>query len=511
MTTAGASKAYDSLFGSFGLKENPFHVSPDPRFLFSGPAYQTAIAELMFGVQARRGLLVLTGEAGTGKTTLMRHFLQWLGDRHYSSSYVFHSHLAPTELFEVVLRDFGVAVDSSKKSDLLAALQQWLLARRAAGDTPVLIIDEAQALSVRTLSELRLLLNLENSSGKLLQIVLAGQPELVEKLNRPELSALRQRMMVHFRLPILSLEDTVEYINARLRGAGAADPQVFSAETVQTLYSFARGIPRVTNLLCERAMIGAYAEQHNVVSPADVRKVAAEFDLEGESGPGAIIDLAMPRIEREPSAVAKLVPLVQPKLIVENQRPPARVPKLNPASGEPPVAPPPVSSLDVSPATAPAVWFAPSPAPAPQPAKPEEKHAKDYIVEFCLDSAQPQESPRIVDGFDWRKHRPDNSFKVYWAEVSRNFRKDVRQLYSAMAPGLKWFAQMVRRSWVKAGRLYRSTAPKLVSFAGNFRSPKFGAPRKLFGTMTNWLRTPLNNNRPRTSGPVSPSPRAGKS
>jgi general secretion pathway protein A len=166
------------MFRSFGLKENPFHVSPDPRFLFSGPSYEAALAELMFGIEAHRGLLVLTGEAGTGKTTLMRHFLQWLKSRQFSSSYIFHSHLDPAELFEFILRDFDVPVESTKKSDLLATLHRWLHARQAEGDSPVIVIDEAQALSLRTLSELNLLLNLENIRGKLVQIVLAGQADL---------------------------------------------------------------------------------------------------------------------------------------------------------------------------------------------------------------------------------------------------------------------------------------------------------------------------------------------
>lgn len=508
MSTAGASKAYDSLFGSFGLKENPFHVSPDPRFLFSGPAYQTAIAELMFGVQSRRGLHVLTGEAGTGKTTLMRYFLQWLGERHYSSSYVFHTHLAPAELFEFVLRDFGVAVDSTKKMDLVATLQQWLLARRAVGDTPVLIIDEAQALSIRTLSELRLLLNLENSGGKLLQIVLAGQPELVEKLHRPELGALRQRMMVHCRLPVLTLEDTGEYINARLCGAGATDPQIFSAETVQTLYSFARGIPRVTNLLCERAMIGAYAEQLTTVSSAQVRKVAAEYDLEGEVAPISLIDVAFPPRERALSAIAKAAAISPLKSLVESHFAPSGAPEASPANTtKPEVAAP--ATVDST--HAPAVWFAPTPAPVPQPAKPKEKHGKEFIVEFCLDSEQQQESPKIVDGFDWRKFRAENPFKDYWAEVSRTFRKDAGALCSSVASHTKSFTRNVRVPQVDVRGFYRSTAPKLASFARNLRPPKFSAHRKLFGTLSNWLRTPINPARPRVSGPATPQVRAGKS
>jgi general secretion pathway protein A len=270
------------MFRSFGLKENPFHVSPDPRFLFSGQSYEAALAELMFGIEAHRGLLVLTGEAGTGKTTLMRHFLQWLKSRQFSSSYIFHSHLDPAELFEFILRDFDVPVESTKKSDLLATLHRWLHARQAEGDSPVIVIDEAQALSLRTLSELNLLLNLENIRGKLVQIVLAGQPELEEKLRRPESRALRQRIMVRCRLPLLSLEETQEYIASRLRGAGGSGAQTFPAETVETIYSYARGIPRVVNLLCEQALIGAYADRSAMVSPGNVRRVAAEFDLVGE-------------------------------------------------------------------------------------------------------------------------------------------------------------------------------------------------------------------------------------
>jgi general secretion pathway protein A len=270
------------MFRSFGLKENPFHVSPDPRFLFSGQSYEAALAELMFGIEAHRGLLVLTGEAGTGKTTLMRHFLQWLKSRQFSSSYIFHSHLDPAELFEFILRDFDVPVESTKKSDLLATLHRWLHTRQAEGDSPVIVIDEAQALSLRTLSELNLLLNLENIRGKLVQIVLAGQPELEEKLRRPESRALRQRIMVRCRLPLLSLEETQEYIASRLRGAGGSGAQTFPAETVETIYSYARGIPRVVNLLCEQALIGAYADRSTTVSPGNVRRVAAEFDLVGE-------------------------------------------------------------------------------------------------------------------------------------------------------------------------------------------------------------------------------------
>jgi general secretion pathway protein A len=319
VTTTSTTSIYEQMFRSFGLKENPFHVSPDPRFLFSGPSYETALAELMFGIEAHRGLLVLTGEAGTGKTTLMRHFLQWLKDRQFSSSYIFHSHLDPASLFEFILRDFGVPVESTRKSELLATLHRWLQARQTEGDSPVIVIDEAQALSLRTLNELMLLLNLENANGKLVQIVLAGQPELEEKLRRPESHALRQRIMVRCRLPLLSLEETGEYIASRLRGAGGNGAQVFPEETVQTIYSYARGIPRLINLLCEQALIGAYAERSTTVAQVNVRRVAAEFDMVGEPFDVGVMDAKF-----TPTIAAKVSPA--PHSVATPEKPASAIP-----------------------------------------------------------------------------------------------------------------------------------------------------------------------------------------
>jgi general secretion pathway protein A len=303
VTSTGTATIFESMFHSFGLKENPFNVSPDPRFLYTGRSYEIALAELMFGIESRRGLLVLTGEAGTGKTTVMRHFLQWLKDKQLSSSYIFHTHLDPAGLLEFILRDFGVLVESTKKSDLLATLHRWLQTQQMVGDSPVIIIDEAQALSLRTLGDLNQLLNLENAQGKLVQMVLAGQPELEEKLRRPELRALRQRIMVRCRLPLLSLEETADYIAVRLRGAGGTGAKTFPQETVETIYSYAGGIPRIVNLLCEHALIGAYADRQTEVSPENVRKAAAEFDMVG--APFAInnfdIDFS-PKVRSKPAA-----------------------------------------------------------------------------------------------------------------------------------------------------------------------------------------------------------------
>jgi general secretion pathway protein A len=270
---------YEHLFHYFGLRENPFHVSPDPRFYFATRVHDAALAELVFGIDTRQGIIVLTGESGTGKTTVLNHFLNWLHERKQSSSYVFHSQLKPAELFEFILRDFGVPYQSRDKGDLLGTLHQWLIQRHALGDAPVLIIDEAQAISRRTLDQLRLLLNLEAPGGKLLQMILSGQPELEEKLRRPELRQLQQRVMFRCRLQPLSMEETSRYVRSRLASAGATNLGVFAQESLEALHMYARGIPRTINLLCEHALIAGYAEEAMVISPEVIRRVATDFDL----------------------------------------------------------------------------------------------------------------------------------------------------------------------------------------------------------------------------------------
>jgi hypothetical protein len=187
--------------------------------------------------------------------------------------------LKPTELFEFILRDFGVPYEGSDKGDVLETLHQWLIKRHAMGDAPVLIIDEAQAISVRTLDQVRLLLNLEAPGSKLLQIVLAGQPELEDKLRRPELRQLRQRVMFRCSLVPLSLEEASQYIKSRLAAAGAADVDVFSPESVVAAHMYSRGIPRTLNLLCEHALISGFADELKVITPEIIRHVATNFDL----------------------------------------------------------------------------------------------------------------------------------------------------------------------------------------------------------------------------------------
>ena len=296
----GEQNMYEHLFHFFGLRENPFHVSPDPRFYFPTRAHDTALAELQFGVDSRQGFIILTGESGTGKTTVLNHFLNWLQDRRQSSSYIFHSLLKPSELFEYVLRDFGVACDGRDRGEVLETLHRWLIQRHALGDSPVLIIDEAQAISVRTLDQVRLLLNLETPGSKLLQIVLAGQPELEEKLRRPELRQLRQRVMFRCQLVPLSLEESALYIKSRLAAGGASDLEVFTPASVEAAHTYAHGIPRTLNLLCEHALIAGYADQTRTISPEIIHRVATEFDL-GSQAP------ARPREWERDSRFGRLV------------------------------------------------------------------------------------------------------------------------------------------------------------------------------------------------------------
>jgi general secretion pathway protein A len=264
----------------FGLCESPFNVNPDPRFLYLTPQTQAALDELTYGIQNRKGFILLTGEVGTGKTTLINYLLNWLRARKTPTAFIFNSHLSANHLFDFILNDFGVPVDCRLNNNMLIRLNAWLIERYRAGETPVLIIDEAQGLSTEVLEEIRLLLNLETASEKLLQIVLAGQPELEQKLKRPELRQLQQRITLKCKTGTMSIEQTHGYIKERLRIAGATGAPIFASEAMDAVYFYSLGIPRITNLLCEHALINAYVEQSRLVLARMVEDAAHEFLLD---------------------------------------------------------------------------------------------------------------------------------------------------------------------------------------------------------------------------------------
>ena len=264
----------------FELKENPFNVNPDPRYLYLTKQIEEALSGLMYGIQTRKGFITLTGEVGTGKTTLVNRLLHWLHERRTRTAFLFNSRMNSTHLFDFILAEFEISCESKTKSQQLIKFNQWLLERYREGETTVLIVDEAQNLSYPVLEEIRLLTNLETSTEKLLQIVLSGQPELEEKLKQPQLRQLRQRIMVRCTTSPLTKDQTSEYIVERLRIAGASGKAIFSPKAVETIHMYSLGIPRVVNLLCEHSLVNAYAEQQRPIEAKIVEDVAREFQLD---------------------------------------------------------------------------------------------------------------------------------------------------------------------------------------------------------------------------------------
>jgi general secretion pathway protein A len=277
----------------FGLRESPFNVNPDPRYLYLTRQIREALACLMYGIQTRKGFVLLTGEVGTGKTTIVNKFLEWSRGESISTAFMFNPRLSEMDFFDFMMADFGITCDSTRKSRTLIKLNQWLLEQYQRGSRAVLIVDEAQNLSVEMLEEIRLLTNLETSTEKLLQIVLVGQPELEEKLNDVQLRQLRQRITLWARTRPLTLLETQGYIRERLRIAGSTGEEIFSLKAIEVVHQQAHGIPRIINLLCEHALISAFVERSRTVSEKLVEEVAWDLDLRGiiaQSGHPVLVD-----------------------------------------------------------------------------------------------------------------------------------------------------------------------------------------------------------------------------
>jgi general secretion pathway protein A len=268
----------------YKLKEKPFNLTPDPRFIYFTEKHCEALANLVYGIRERKGFLVLSGEVGTGKTTLVNALLDTLERTGVLSAFIFNPILTSTEFFEYLLAEFNLKWDTRSKSQALIKLNSVLLERYRLGQVTVLIIDEAQNLSTEILEEVRLLTNLETATEKLLQIVLVGQPELSLKLNSPELRQLKQRISLRCTLDPLTLSETREYIKTRLEIAGLPDQQIFSDSCIAEVYRCSGGIPRLINSICDNALLTGYACDAKVIGVEIIREVSEDLDLSDGNG-----------------------------------------------------------------------------------------------------------------------------------------------------------------------------------------------------------------------------------
>ena len=259
----------------FGFREKPFHVTADPAFLYPSRQHQEAMAHMVYGIRERLGFIMITGEVGTGKTTLSKALVQRL-EGPVRTALILNPVLSATQLLRAILRDFGVDPTSiGNRGDLLVAIESFLLEQAKIQGNAVLIIDEAQALSVSTLEQIRLLSNVETAKSKLLQIVLIGQPELSHKLARdPRLRALRQRIAVHYQVQPLSKEDVTEYIRHRLQAAGSYGITRFTEAAIADIARITRGFPRQINLLCDQALVAGFVRESKEIDESMVQEAS---------------------------------------------------------------------------------------------------------------------------------------------------------------------------------------------------------------------------------------------
>ena len=264
----------------FGFTKNPFNMSPDPSFLFRSAQHEEALANLIYGVQSRKGFIVLTGEVGTGKTTMLECLRDFLNAQQIAFASLFNSRLTVEQFFELLAYDLDLRCNRLSKTEVLLSLNNMLIERANVARTTVLIVDEAHNLEWDVLEEIRLLGNLENRKGKLLQIVLAGQQELDRKLDAPEFRQLKQRISLRCALRGFALGETVAYVNSRMARAGLKNQTVIPPQLLEEVHYRAQGIPRVINAICDNLLLTAFAMESRIATLEMLDEVTSDMRLE---------------------------------------------------------------------------------------------------------------------------------------------------------------------------------------------------------------------------------------
>ncbi len=264
----------------FGFSESPFSLSPDPAFFYRSEQHEEALANLIYGVQSKKGFIVLTGEVGTGKTTMLECLRDFLDSQYIEFAFIFNSRITSDQFFEMIAYDLDLRCDRKSKTEVLFALNALLLNQADQGRTTVLIVDEAHNLEWEVLEEIRLLGNLENRRGKLIQVILAGQPELDRKLEAPNLRQLKQRIVLRCNLEPFSADDTAQYVASRLEKAGMQDQTVFTPEILADVHLRAQGIPRLINAICDNLLLTCFAMETKVATVSMLDEVSKDMRLE---------------------------------------------------------------------------------------------------------------------------------------------------------------------------------------------------------------------------------------
>jgi general secretion pathway protein A len=260
----------------YGLREKPFSLTPDPRYLFLASSHREALAHLLYGIEQGEGFIAVTGEVGTGKTTLCRTLLERLGNE-TDVAFIFNPTLTGDELLRAIMVELGMLTTGLTRAELIAQLNEYLLDQKRRNRRVLLIVDEAQNLSTQTLEEIRLLSNLETSTSKLIQILLFGQPELDEKLESQQLRQLRQRISVRWSLDTLSASETAEYVKHRLRVGAEGECDLFTAAALREVHRRSRGVPRLVNLLCDRSLLAGYGDEAREITAEHVNQASREI------------------------------------------------------------------------------------------------------------------------------------------------------------------------------------------------------------------------------------------